>query len=458
MTTQRESRPVEDQAAFKDPGQDHPQDTNGHKPNGLRATIEATGGSLGSMTVMGESKDPFRLDTPANHRDGQWVANRMDALGIGRIHNRGLHYALLGQPKPDGTPYATTDWLWLCAAIKAARWLGYVPFDRINDQRSDPPEIRLWTPPTTPWPHVYRPSASVNVEVRIPDDFTPRAWVMGFTAAQPYHLVLVGEKSSLRDVLAPIADRYQADLYLGTGDLSDSMIHTMAESGVRDGRPLVALYFSDADPSGYNMPIALARKLQAFNASLYPQLGFRVRRACLTPDQVRRYNLPDSPLKEGEGRADKWRKAFGVEQTEIDALATLQPDLLRELARDAIALFYDHTLERRVRRAEREWQEQAQAIIDEQTGDSEQLDHAAAQLAEKRDQIEEIRAEMEGIVDTLRADEPMFNLPPLPAVPVAELDPDQSPSKEEVCDSRWNFAEQTRWLIAQKNYRDSEVG
>ena len=39
---------------------------------------------------------------------------------------------------------------------------------------------------------------------------------------------------------------------------------------------------------------------------------------------------------------------MGVEQTEIDALASLQPDLLREIARDAIAPFYDATLDQRV--------------------------------------------------------------------------------------------------------------
>ena len=32
---------------------------------------------------------------------------------------------------------------------------------------------------------------------------------------------------------------------------------------------------------------------------------------------------------------------MGVEQTEIDALASLRPDLLRQIARDAIAPFYD---------------------------------------------------------------------------------------------------------------------
>ena len=48
------------------------------------------------------------------------------------IHLRGIHYALLGMPLPNGETYESTDkqWLWLVDnAAKAARWLGYVRFD-----------------------------------------------------------------------------------------------------------------------------------------------------------------------------------------------------------------------------------------------------------------------------------------------------------------------------------------
>lgn len=72
---------------------------NGHEPNKLRAAIESLGGILTSATILSPQVDPFRLDTPANHRDGKWLADAMDSLGItGKIHNRGLHYVLLGRP------------------------------------------------------------------------------------------------------------------------------------------------------------------------------------------------------------------------------------------------------------------------------------------------------------------------------------------------------------------------
>ena len=96
---------------------------------------------------------------------------------------------------------------------------------------------------------------------------------------------------------------------------------------------------SDCDPSGWQMPISIGRKLQAFKALLFPDLEFQVRRVALMPEHVRVHGLPSTPLKATERRADKWQEAMGVAQTEIDALAALQPALLRRMAREAIKPF-----------------------------------------------------------------------------------------------------------------------
>ena len=435
--------------------------TNGHITNGhgelhpLRAALEACGGSMKSLNVLSSQVDPFRLDTPANHRDGQWIAQMMNKLGIGRIHARGLHYSVLTHPKPDGTRYTTTDddWEWLLAALKAARWLGDIDFDRITDKKHDAPVTRLWHPPPQPTPYVWVDS---RFEVTVPDadDLEPYIGVDDFDGTQPYHLAIFGEKSSLEPVLGRLAERYQADLYLATGNVSDTMVHTLAKTSAADGRSLIVAYFSDSDPSGHNMLIEVARKLQAFKVLHYPDLEFECYRVALRPDQVRRYDLPGSPLKESERRADKWMAATGTAQTEIDSIATLRPDLLRQIAEEFIGHFYDRTLYERVERARQEWREHAQAAFDEQADDQlEQLRaDAAAQLAEKRDQI---RAEVQSILDTVRVDAREFDLPELPEVPQAELDADAQPTP--LCDSRWSFAEQCRRLIASKRYEVEET-
>jgi hypothetical protein len=126
-------------------------------------------------------------------------------------------------------------------------------------------------------------------------------------------------------VLLPIARAKQADLYLPSREISDTLLHRMASDAVKDGRPLVVFTLSDCDPAGHQMPVSIARKLQSLRDLLFPKFRFEVVPVALTVDQVRELGLPSTPLKETEKRADRWREAFGVEQTEIDALATLQP-------------------------------------------------------------------------------------------------------------------------------------
>ncbi|HSS23987.1 MAG TPA: hypothetical protein VLL82_06205 [Mycobacterium sp.] len=445
----RESRPGEE-AAPKDLAADHLQRNghNGHEPSRLRAALEAGGGSLKSLTVLAPQNDPFRVDTDAGHRDGAWLADTLARLGItGQRHLRGLHYVLIGQPKPNGQPYTNTDsdWVWLASVAKAARWNGYIPFDRIVDQRNDQPIIRR-RPPVGPEAFV-----SVDFEVIVPDadDLAPKAGLDGFVPVQPYRLVIVGEKSSLRPVLDPIANRYAADLYLPTGEISDTQVYQMASDGAADGRPMVVLYFADCDPAGWQMAISVSRKLQALIALEFGDLDVEVHRVALTPEQVREYGSPSTPLKDTERRADKWTAAMGVEQTEIDALAALQPDVLTQMARDAIGPFYDNTLSRRIRAAAEQWQADAQQAIDAQSG--EQLEElritAGNRLAEMRDRIEEI-------LDEIHIDADQFDLPDLPDLPAAELDGDRP---DPLLDGRWDFAEQCWRLIASKNY-DGEMG
>ncbi len=265
-------------------------------PNGsgpLRAELEAAmedGYKMKDLTVLSPQRDPFRLDTASKHRDGEWLADQAARLPQDTIHLRGLHYAVLGETKPDGKPYVNTeeDWVWLSEkAAKAARWLGYVEFDRIVDQRNTAPVVREFER------EELQPEVRFGqVELALPEDLDPRIRLAGFQAIQPYRLVLFGEKTSLEPVLAPIAEQRQADLYLPTGEASDTMIHQLASTAAEDGRRTVVFYLSDCDPAGWQMAISVARKLQALRVLKFPELDFEVRPVALFPDHVREYGLP----------------------------------------------------------------------------------------------------------------------------------------------------------------------
>jgi hypothetical protein len=419
----------------------------------LRSVLETAsaeiGCNLGDLTVLSAQVDPYRLDTASGHRDGQWIAKQLDrAIGKKRrIHWRGLHYALVSTSnliKPNGERYRNDDenWTWLVnVAGKAARWLGYIPFERITDNRNAEPFIHHKAK--------VEPKAfvSIGLHVEIPDaeDLEPLPFAQGFEPRQAFHFVLFGEKASLEEVVLPVARAKQADLYLPTGEISDTLLYRIAHDGNDDGRPMVVFCLADCDPAGHQMPVSIGRKLQAFRDLLFPKLRFEVVPVALSVDQVRELRLPSTPLKETEKRADRWREAFGVEQTEIDALATLQPDTLREIVERAFEPYFDATLENRVSEARAEWRERAQEAIDEQV-DPEVLaslrEEAAGRLSELESMIADINERLH-----LAADD--FTLPRI-EVPGPEVDGEAVRQALVSLDDDWVAA--TRALIARKQY------
>ena len=409
----------------------------------------------GTLTVLAVQNDPFRVDTSARHRDGQWLAINADRLGLGerRIHLRGLHYMLVSGvvAKPNGEPYRNNeeDWIWLINhASKAARWLGYVPFDQVIDARNTAPVIREHKR--------CDPAAQASrSESRspCPTPMTSRRQCgrRGSSRCNRFGSCSMARKRALRTCSARSPQRVGADLYLPAGELTDSQLHQMAKIGAGDGRPMVVLCFCDCDPSGWQMPISIGRKLQAFKAFQFPDLTFQVRRVALMPEHVRLYGLPSTPLKETERRGDKWKAAMSVEQTEIDALAALRPELLQQLAEQALVPFFDRTLFRRCVQARRDWEDACQAAIDAQT-DQDQLDRLRTEAEQT---LATLQAEVDRLNRELSIDPTGYELP-APSIPEPEItvEPDGLP----LVDSAWPWADQSRRLIASKAYDGAAEG
>jgi hypothetical protein len=254
-------------------------------------------------------------------------------------------------------------------------------------------------------------------------------------------IVIFGEKASLDEVVLPIAQRFEADLYLQTGEISDTYVHQIAKDANEDGRPLIVITLSDCDPSGRQMAISIARKLQAFRDLFFPRLRFEVVPAALTVEQAKRLDLPSTPLKKGEKRAGAWKRAFGIEQTEIDALtAPERMDDLREIVERAFVPYFDFDLERRVAEAEAEWTEAARAAIEEQI-DADRMAAARARAAVLRNEIADLGVELEAIAEGVE----------LPPVEVPEAEIDDGPRQALVgLDQNWIAA--TKALRVHRNY------
>ncbi len=208
---------------------------------------------------------------------------------------------------------------------------------------------------------------------------------------------------------------------------------------------MIVLVFADCDPAGYQMAVSIAHKLRAFKEGFYPSLKFQVHAPALTVEQVKAFGLPETPLKETEKRAAGWREKHGVEQTEIDALATLRPDLLRQIVRDACAPYFDDTLADRIDEARDEWLEKAQKAFDEKVDPSlieEIRSRAEVSLQDLREKLEQ----MQVAVDDLD-----IELPPM-EVPEAELDDVDGP--EPLVTSEMDLVEAIEILRARKDYKN----
>jgi hypothetical protein len=417
----------------------------------LESACEEHKASLSDLTVLSVPVDPYRIDTEAGHRDGQWLAEQLVKIygPRDRTHWRGLHYAIVTDGeirKPNGEVYRNTDddWEWLIGTpAKAARWLGYIPFNRIMDQRNAAPIIHRRSR--------ARPEAhlSIGFDVAIPDaeDIEPVPVARGFVARQAFHFVIFGEKSSLEPVVDPIAEQFEADLYLPTGEISDTLVYQIAEEANADGRPLVLFTLSDCDPAGHQMPVSIARKLQAFADLFFHDLRFEVVRVALTPEQVKAEDLPSTPLKATEKRASRWRDAFGIDQTEIDALTIpAKRPVLQRILRQAFKAYIDPTLSRRVAEAKSEWGAAAQEALEQQI-DAERLarlrDEATAKLGELREQIDHINDQLNLVAGD------HFTLPPI-EVPEPEVDLDPERQALVSFDDDWISASQA--LIKHKSY------
>src|SRR6185437_10679057 len=75
------------------------------------------------------------------------------------------------------------------------------------------------------------------------------------TIPQRFHVELWVEKSTMNDVLAPLAQRYGVNLITGEGELSATACYRLIERAKQGGKPIRILYLSDFDPAGDTMPV-----------------------------------------------------------------------------------------------------------------------------------------------------------------------------------------------------------
>jgi hypothetical protein len=158
----------------------------------------------------------------------------------------------------------------------------------------------------------------------------------------PFHVEIWCEKSTMNDILVPLARRNMVNLQTATGETSltrcRDFVQRCKELVERSaGRPIRIIFISDFDPGGESMPVVAALKIEWLVQKT--GLDIQLQPVLLTKGQCERYRLPRTPIKETEGRAARFEERHGEGATELDALEALRRGIFRQIVQDALDLF-----------------------------------------------------------------------------------------------------------------------
>jgi hypothetical protein len=362
-----------------------------------------------SLYTLSAANDPWMADAEIRSRHARWAAKIFERFDIrSRVHVRHVFYRLVSQEAPellpDGEPFVNTieNWNTLCDAIRDARYLDLIQTDVIIDRRNPDPVLNLtddedveaeisvfdgsierkgFGPDYAP-PVICLPSLRLTQEPRI---------------AQPYHLEIWIEKSTMNDVLSAPCRTYSVNLATFIGEVSATACKALIDRAIASGKPVRIGYISDFDPAGRNMPVAAARKIDWFAKKSGHDLDIRLEPIALTEEQCLQYRLPRTPIKRTEVRAAGFEARYGSGATELDALEALHPGVLHRLVIDFFDRFYDHDLDDEVETAIDDYRERLRATS------SEMREQFAGQISELDAQRERIAAAFNLVRDPAKA-------------------------------------------------------
>ena len=163
-----------------------------------------------------------------------------------------------------------------------------------------------------------------------PEDYaaaTIRDYRRDYWDQQPVRCEVWSEKGTIRGVLAPVLGRYGVGFQVMHGFTSATSAHDIAMND--DGRPLIALYVGDWDPSG----LCMSERDLPNQFEKYDGDHVELERVALTEDQLS--GLPYFPAtdKKKDSRYKWFVQNFGQRCWEIDAL---DPNELRNVVEEKI--------------------------------------------------------------------------------------------------------------------------
>jgi hypothetical protein len=193
--------------------------------------------------------------------------------------------------------------------LRVAREQGDIPWEWVVDETRSLERTATWSNPAE-----YA-------------ECVARSYRRDFWDQQPVRCEVWSEKGTVRGVLAPVLNKYAVGFRVMHGFSSATAVYDICQAD--DGRPLIALYVGDIDPSGLFMSEGdLPTRLAEYNGD-----HVTLTRIALTRDQVS--GLPSFPVtnKRRDPRFKWFQANHGNRCWELDAM---DPRDLRDCVEAAI--------------------------------------------------------------------------------------------------------------------------
>lgn len=396
-----------DTAAAIDRG---PRDGEGNR-DWLRRLADVHGVSTADVRLLSRNRDPFWMGTDSHHAKAEWFADLWRQAVAGRsektIHSRGVHYFIVSLDE-EVAPPGNCSWDvyknegkcfdYLNDASVNARVLDYVPLDGITDEKNTEKTVTRYGDHDT-GTQSFGPSLRSGVRVPNVPTVDDRASVKfgdegyveyavenwsGVTPSfdrptqQPFHVEVWSEKTLPEEIKHVLREESVNAVVEGEGHLSYTVANDFAQRANAAGKPAVVLYLADYDPSGDDMPAAMAGKLEWLKQE--EELDHRVilDRLAITEQQIEEFDLPLNFDKRDKG------------EVELNALEA-NLDNFKQIVREGTDPLTDDSLNERNEDAIEEWREKANIAVREAIEDTD--------ITDSEDTIEEWTDEFNEALD-----------------------------------------------------------
>lgn len=225
---------------------------------------------------------------------------------------RQLYYQLVARAMVENTEKSYKR---VASIINDGRLAGLIDWDAIEDRGRDIEKRSAWSSGS----EILRGCA--------------QQYHMDMWDNQEHRVFVVVEKAALAGVLGGVCRQYDVPLLAARGYPSVSVVRELViqhiEEAISHGQHPLVLHLGDHDPSGIDMTRDLDERFDLFlSSSGIDPSDWVLRRIALTMPQIEEHSPPPNPAKTTDARFEGYRRKFGDESWELDAL---EPRMLVDL-------------------------------------------------------------------------------------------------------------------------------